>query len=64
VLELTVLAPVAIATAWNGHQATMWGDRQSELYGQASPARFQAEAAASRGSPPIRSRTPTLTLLV
>ena len=48
-VELTVLALVAIATAWSGYQATTWGGRQSQLYGQASSTRFQADAAATLG---------------
>jgi hypothetical protein len=50
IAELTVLALVAIATAWSGYQATTWGGRQSELYGLASTARFQADASATLGA--------------
>ena len=50
IVELTVLALVAIATAWSGFQATTWGGRQSELYGLASTARFQADEAATLGA--------------
>jgi hypothetical protein len=32
ILEVTVLALVAIATAWSGYQATQWGGRQAVLY--------------------------------
>ena len=49
IVELVVLAIVAIATAWSGFQATTWGGRQSELYGQASALRFQADAASTVG---------------
>jgi len=49
IIELSVLALVAIATAWSGYQATTWGGRQSELYGQASATRFEADAASTLG---------------
>jgi hypothetical protein len=42
-----VLAIVAIATAWSGYQAALWTGHQSELYGQASKLRVQAEGAAT-----------------
>ena len=48
-LEVTVLALVAIATAWSGYQATQWGGRQAVLYGRASTTRFAADAASTRG---------------
>jgi hypothetical protein len=38
-----VLAIVAIATAWSGYQAALWTGRQTELYGEASKLRVQAE---------------------
>jgi hypothetical protein len=43
IVEALVLAIVAIATAWSGYQAELWTGRQSELYGQASKLRVQAE---------------------
>jgi hypothetical protein len=49
IVEVTVLALVAIATAWSGYQATQWGGRQAQLYGQASTTRFAADAASTRG---------------
>ena len=49
IVEVTVLALVAIATAWSGYQATQWGGRQALLYGQASTTRFDADAASTRG---------------
>jgi hypothetical protein len=49
IVEVTVLALVAIATAWSGYQATQWGGRQAVLYGQASTTRFEADAASTRG---------------
>jgi len=42
-----VLAVVAIATAWSGYQAALWSGHQSELYGQASKLRIQADGAAT-----------------
>ena len=47
ILEALVLAIVAIATAWSGYQAALWTGHQSELYGQASKLRVQAEGAAT-----------------
>lgn len=49
IAEVTVLAIVAIATAWSGYQATQWGGRQTTLYGQASSDRFQADALSTLG---------------
>ena len=49
IVEVTVLALVAIATAWSGYQATQWGGRQAVLYGEASTTRFAADAASTRG---------------
>lgn len=49
IVEVAVLALVAIATAWSGYQATQWGGRQALLYGQASTTRFAADAASTRG---------------
>jgi hypothetical protein len=47
IVEALVLAIVAIATAWSGYQAALWTGHQSELYGQASKLRVQAEGAAA-----------------
>ena len=47
IVEALVLATVAIATAWSGYQAALWTGHQSELYGQASKLRVQAEGAAN-----------------
>jgi hypothetical protein len=49
ILEVVVLAIVAIATAWSGYQATKWDGQQSLLYGQASRDRFEADAASTYG---------------
>src|ERR1700735_98327 len=50
IVEALVLAIVAIATAWSGYQAALWTGHQSELYGQASKLRVQAEGAATYAS--------------
>ena len=47
IVEALVLAIVAIATAWSGYEAALWTGHQSELYGQASKLRVQAEGAAT-----------------
>jgi hypothetical protein len=47
IVEALVLAIVAIATAWSGYQAALWTGHQSELYGQASKLRVEAEGAAT-----------------
>ena len=49
ILEVILLAIVAIATAYSGYQATKWDGQQSLLYGQASRDRFQADAASTTG---------------
>jgi hypothetical protein len=47
IVEAVVLAIVAIATAWSGYQAALWTGHQSELYGQASKLRVEAEGVAT-----------------
>ena len=49
IIEVIVLALVAIATAWTGYQAAKWDGRQSLLYGTASTDRFKADAASTFG---------------
>jgi len=49
VIEVLVLAVVAVATAWTGFQATKWDGRQAYLYGKASSYRFEADAASTYG---------------
>ena len=49
IVEVIVLAMVAIATAFSGYQGTKWGGQQALLYGQASTTRFQADAASTLG---------------
>lgn len=47
IVEAMVLAVVAITTAWSSYQAALWTGHQSELYGQASKLRIEAEGAAT-----------------
>jgi hypothetical protein len=49
ILEVSVLAVVAIATAFSGYEGTKWGGEQARLYGLASSTRLQADAAATLG---------------
>ena len=49
IVEVTVLAVVAIATAWSGYQAAQFDGQQSILYGESSRLRFEADAASTRG---------------
>ena len=49
IIEVAVLAIVAVATAWSGYQAARWDGQQSLLYGHATADRFKADAASTRG---------------
>ena len=49
IVEVLFLAIAAIATAWSGYQAAKGEGHQSVLYGQATTAQFQADAAATLG---------------
>lgn len=49
ILEVILLAIVAIATAYSGYQATKWDGQQSLLYGHSTRDRFEAEAASTYG---------------
>jgi hypothetical protein len=49
ILEVGLLAVVAIVTAYSGFQAAKWDGRQSVLYGHSSRDRFEAEAATTTG---------------
>jgi hypothetical protein len=49
IVEVTVLAVVAVATAWSGLQAARWDGRQALRYGESSRLRFEADAASTRG---------------
>lgn len=61
IIEVSVLALVAIATAFSGYQGTKWGGAQALLYGQASTARFQADALASLGEQQLAADASLLT---
>jgi len=43
ILEVVVLAVVAISIAWSGYQAARWDGLQAELYGKASTTRIDAD---------------------
>ena len=49
IVEVAMLATVAVLTAWSGFQAAKWDGEQSLRYGQASSLRFEAEAASTLG---------------
>ena len=49
ILEVGLLAIVAVVTAWSGFQAAKWDGHQSVLYGHSSRDRFEAEAATTTG---------------
>jgi hypothetical protein len=49
IVEVIVLATVAIATAWSGYQAAKWDGRQALRYGESSHERFEASADSTRG---------------
>ena len=47
VVEVVILAIVAVITAWSGLQAAKWDGRQSLRFAQATADRFQADAAST-----------------
>ena len=49
IVEVSLLAVVAVATAWSGYQAARFDGQQTLLYGQSSRLRFEAEAASTLG---------------
>ena len=49
IVEVVILAVVAVATAWSGYQAARWDGRQAFLYGEASRIRIDASEAATLG---------------
>ena len=61
IIEVIVLALVAIATAWSGYQAAKWDGQQSLLYGTASADRFQADAAAAAGGQMLQANASVFT---
>src|SRR3954452_10955412 len=42
ICEATVLALVAVATAWSGYEAALWGGLQAQFYGESSKRRVGA----------------------
>ena len=50
IIEVLILAVVAIATAWSGYQAAKWSALQRQDYGEASAKRFEAETATLTGT--------------
>jgi len=49
IVEVLVLAIVAIATAWSGYQAAKWDGERAFQYGSSSRDRFEADAASTFG---------------
>ena len=49
ILEIVILAIVAVATAWSGYQAARWDGRQALLYGESTTMRVEADEAATLG---------------
>src|SRR5215472_748519 len=49
IVEVLVLAIVAVATSYSGYSAARWDGRQALLYGHASTDRFRADAASTLG---------------
>ena len=49
ILEIVILATVAVATAWSGYQAARWDGRQALLYGESTTMRIEADEAATLG---------------
>ena len=48
-IEVIILAIVAVATAWSGYQAAQWDGRQAHDYGDSSRLRFEAGEASTLG---------------
>jgi hypothetical protein len=61
ILEVCVLAIVAVATAYSGFQAAKWDGRQSFLYANASKERFEADAASTLGGQQLVADSSMLT---
>jgi hypothetical protein len=49
IVEVVILAVVAVATAWSGYQAARWDGRQAFLYGRSTTIRVDASEAATLG---------------
>jgi hypothetical protein len=61
IIEVIVLAFVAVATAWSGFQAGKWESRQSLFYGRAFTQRFQADTASTFGSQELAANSAIFT---
>src|SRR5262249_60173005 len=61
VVEVLVLAIVAVATAWSGYMAARWDGQQSLRYGHANADRFKADAASTRGGQELSAGPPMFT---
>ena len=49
IVEVVILAIVAVATAWSGYQAARWDGRQALLYGESTTMRIEADEAVTLG---------------
>jgi hypothetical protein len=49
ILEVLLLAVVAVATAWSGYQSALWDGRSAKLYATSSRIRIQATQDETRG---------------
>ena len=49
IVEVIILAIVAVATAWSGYQAAKWDGREAFLYGKSTEIRVAASEAATLG---------------
>lgn len=49
IIEASLLAIVAVVTAWSGYQAARWDGRQAEFYGESSTIRNEADQALTLG---------------
>jgi hypothetical protein len=61
IVEVIVLALVAIATAWSGYQAAKWDGRQALLYDTAIADRFEANADSTAGGQQLSADASILT---
>jgi hypothetical protein len=48
IIEAIVLGLVALATAWTGYQSALWDSQQSQLYGQSTKLRVEAQGLSVR----------------
>jgi hypothetical protein len=61
VVEVILLAVVAVVTAWGGYQASKWDGRQTRFYGLSEAQRFQANAASVFGSQELAANSAIFT---